>query len=125
MKTVKRALLTQYEKDTLREHIVAQCVLAGDCWVFTGPLSTGGYGRVLVNLKWVTTSRYMLAYSSRESLDIELDACHDLDCPYKSCCNPRHLFWGTHEENCRMRWENDRLDRTCDTWGRVGPPRGV
>jgi hypothetical protein len=125
MKAAKKALLTQHEKDILRVQIVARCMLVGDCWVFTGPLSTSGYGRIKVNLKWVTTSRYMLAYSTRESLNIALDACHALDCPYKSCCNPLHLFWGTHSENCKMRWQNDRLDRTVDAWGIVGPPRGA
>jgi hypothetical protein len=57
-----------------------------------------------MNSKLHSVSRFMLAYASRESLNIPFDACHDTSvCPYKACCNPAHLFWATHAQNCQER----------------------
>ena len=50
----------------------------------------------------------MLACSTVQSLDIKADACHVRECPYSACCNPRHLFWGSHPENCKQREQEKR-----------------
>ncbi len=47
--------------------------------------------------KMRTVSRFILAYSTRESLDLkDHDACHIRDCPYRACCNPAHLIVCQH-----------------------------
>jgi hypothetical protein len=98
----KHWLLTPQEKDEIRAQIVADCDLIGDCWVYRHP-NNSGYGMKRIGGHIMTVSRFMLAYESRESLSIKKDACHQSFCPYRSCCNPRHLFWGSHAENCAAR----------------------
>ena len=99
------------DKDRIREEIVANCDLVGDCWVYRGTANPAtSYGMKKIDGRTRTVSRFMLCYATRESLDRSGDACHDTtQCPYKACCNPRHLFWGTHEDNCEIR-EQDKRD---------------
>ena len=94
--------LTAEEKDRIRAEIIANCDLVADCWVYR-TRNSAGYGMKWIDGKMLTTSRFMLAYSTRESLNVRFDACHIPECPYKACCNPLHLFWGSHKENCEQR----------------------
>ena len=69
--------LTQSEKDSIRAEIIADCELVGDCWVYLGALNSKGYGIKRIGDRVHSVSRFMLAYSTRESLNIRADACHD------------------------------------------------
>jgi hypothetical protein len=95
--------LSRDEKDRIRQEIVENCKLIADCWIWQGAKSVKGYGLKYIQGQMRIVSRFMLAYSERESLDIDADACHKEFCPYKACCNPAHLFWGTHAENVAQR----------------------
>lgn len=116
--------LTVVEKDRIRQEIIASCELMpdGGCWVYRGTLTANGYGMKYIQGKMRPVGRFMLAYKTRESMDIKADACHGTaagctctnpdadcccadslwDCP-RSCVNPDHLFWGDHDNNCRER----------------------
>lgn len=97
-------LLARSQKDKIREEILADCMLVADCWIYTGARNLDGYGMKRVGYRVHSVSRFMLAHSTGESMNIRMDACHDpLQCPYKACCNPKHLFWATHAENCKQR----------------------
>lgn len=101
--------LTAEEKDRIRQAIITKCVLAGDCWLYRGTVNNSGYGMMYIGGKMRAVSRFMLCYSTRESLTIQADACHFTDrCPYRACCNPRHLYWGSHAENAVLREQDAR-----------------
>jgi hypothetical protein len=69
------------------------------CWIWQRGLSSHGYGLL------VTVGRPR-AYAHRVSYEVfvgpiseGLEVCHRCDNP--PCCNPEHLFLGTHLENMR------------------------
>jgi hypothetical protein len=84
----------------------------GDCWEWTGFRSPQGYGSVAVNGKAARTHRvaYMLTFGE---IPAGMCVCHKCDNP--PCCNPAHLFLGTHKDN--------RID--CIRKGREGHEGGA
>src|SRR6266567_1354410 len=108
----KLPLLTQGEMAQIRAEILAQCEVVGDCWIYRGDLNRDGYGIKRVQGKLHSVSRILLAFATGASLNCRFDACHDTSiCPYKSCCNVRHLHWSTHPENCKQRERATRAIR--------------
>jgi hypothetical protein len=109
-------MLTMHEKDAIRTEIISLCSVVGECWLYNGDRTPNGYGHIRINGKSRTTSRFMLAYATHESLDTAFDSCHIMECPFKACCSPLHLFWGTHEDNCQTRAETNRQERALQRW---------
>jgi hypothetical protein len=115
--------LSREEKDRIYQEIISECELMpdGGCWIYKGKLNPDGYAVKYIQGKTRGVGRFMLCYQTRESLDINADACHgsgagcsctnlDADCSCqgesscpRSCVNPDHLYWGTHGDNCRER----------------------
>jgi hypothetical protein len=106
-------LLTAEDKERIKAETLANCDLIADCWIYKGASNPYGYGMKKIGKKVYTVSRFMLAYDTRESLvNPEYDACHRDDiCPYKACCNPRHLYWATKSENCKAREKRAKEER--------------
>jgi len=80
----------------------------GKCWEWTGAKATRGYG----NVKWeghtnkVHRVIWQLTYGEIPS---GLEICHS--CDNTSCCNPKHLFLGTHQDNMDDRERKNRGNR--------------
>jgi hypothetical protein len=86
---------------------------ANGCWLWVGPVTTGGYGRLCwthLDRKFNRTHR--VAYAAFKGDPGGLHVCHTCDVP--RCCNPEHLWLGTHADNHR-----DKVAK-----GRCGAPRG-
>lgn len=66
-----------------------------DCWLWTGAADSRGYGNLQINNAKFSSHRlaYELTYGSAGSLLV----LHRCDNP--RCCNPNHLFLGTHQDN--------------------------
>ena len=73
------------------------------CWPWTGARSkktSAHYGVIRKGGKLLGAHRVSLALvKSGGRMPKGKDACHKCDNPI--CCNPDHLFWGTHRENMR------------------------
>ncbi len=94
------------------------------CWPWTGYLSSG-YGRLdIEGIEGVYAHR--AAYLSTHPGSIELkddgtkDQCVLHRCDNPCCCNPRHLFLGSHVENIADKVSKGRQKK----WGGgIGSPR--
>lgn len=67
-----------------------------DCWLWTGAVGGNGYGQVNIKMKkWMP---HRLAFTVlRGPIPQGHYVCHRCDTPL--CCNPRHLFTGTVQDN--------------------------
>lgn len=88
-----------------------------ECWPWIGDRHARGYGRFVPHPKRrdahgkrpnpVLSHRLALIYSGHEIPEGH-EVCHHCDNP--PCCNPRHLFTGTHGDNMRDCMKKRRLN---------------
>jgi len=67
-----------------------------ECWIWTAFIDRHGYGRFYVDGEMMQTHR--IAYTlTHGPIPPGMEVCHKCDNP--QCCNPNHLFLGTHADN--------------------------
>ena len=68
------------------------------CWIFTGQKDRQGYGRIKVGGKYGKPMQvHRVVFEHYHGPIKDLLVCHT--CDNCSCCNPDHLFLGTHQDN--------------------------
>jgi len=84
------------EKDILRFWRKVNRGEVDECWMWLAGLDTNGYGKFKLGGKSLKASR--IAHAITHGIDPHgLCVCHKCDNP--PCCNPAHLFLGTHADN--------------------------
>jgi hypothetical protein len=97
---LERGCLTMLSGSDLRCHyciksrLLANTRSDGECIVWTGRLSSAGYGVFPKSLGWAHQVAYRLA-GGVVADGLELDHL----CRNRACCNPAHLEPVTHREN--------------------------
>lgn len=80
-----------------------------ECWPWKGQLNAGGYGMFYVSGRrtgvLVTRIAYYLA---NKTIADDQFVCHSCDNP--TCCNPKHLWLGTHKQNIGDMWQKGRAN---------------
>lgn len=75
-------------------------VAVGDpnsCWLWRGTRNSHGYGQIRDDSRrWLRAHRVAWTLT-RGPIPAGLHVCHHCDVPL--CCNPDHLFLGTHQDN--------------------------
>jgi len=95
----------------------------GDCLVFTGTCTRGGYGLVAVmrpdNVR-VNILTHRLAWALANGVDPPegMMVCHRCNRP--PCCNADHLYLGTAKDNSAYMIECGRHSRAKPLLGRIG-----
>lgn len=68
-----------------------------DCWNWLEGRWQNGYGRYKYHYKSWRAHRFALIISGKVPEEFEGIVRHL--CHNRKCCNPKHLAWGTHQDN--------------------------
>lgn len=95
------------ERRPLAERLWEKVAIGGpdECWPWLASVDSGGYGHLDDGTGRVCKA-HRIAYTLTRGDPGELHVLHRCDAP--RCCNPAHLFVGTHRENMRDRQEKGR-----------------
>src|SRR4051812_24942090 len=92
MKVTRRAIVAQY-RERFPAYFWARVDRSGDCWPWTAGTDHAGYGQVRAPTG--ETRAHRIAWElTHGPIPAGMFACHRCDKPI--CCNPAHLFLGTH-----------------------------
>ncbi len=70
------------------------------CWLWTRTRDDRGYGRIYTPTRQRSERAHRIAYElAHGPITDGMSVCHHCDNP--PCCNPAHLFLGTHSDNMR------------------------
>lgn len=83
-----------------------------ECWFWAAAYGRGGYGQFTISGKHLKRDTpygaHRVAYFLHYGVDPkDLFVCHKCDNP--KCCNPKHLFLGTNQENTQDRQRKGRF----------------
>jgi len=90
-----------------------------ECWEWQASINSSGYGRFkIASYQMVSANRVALISHTQKEPD-GMSALHH--CDNRKCCNPHHLYFGTHEDNMRDKVERGR----CRTGDQAGANNGA
>lgn len=105
--------LKRWDREKMKAKLLARIkeIPETGCWEWQGPSVGPGYGVMYVGDGNELTHRISYQVYSQQSVEGWL-VCHHCDNP--KCCNPSHLFRGTHLDNmkdCRSKDRHNRGER--------------
>lgn len=80
-----------------------------ECWPWTASTNQYGYGRLQGAARGAKVAAHRLSYEIHKGAAGDLCVLHHCDNP--RCVNPRHLFLGTHADNCEDKVAKGRQPR--------------
>lgn len=107
------------DKDRIKSQIETYCLTNDNgCWIWTRSYRGKGYAQITLSGRRQTTGNRAAYFAYVGSIPDGMIVCHKCDTPI--CCNPAHLFLGTHKDNSQDCVSKGRLRP-----GRVGGPRKI
>lgn len=105
--------LKDTQPELFKQRIMSKIDIHGleECWLWTGAKFKAGYGRINSGGKFLRSNRVVWELFNGK-IPPGMCICHTCDTP--SCCNPKHLFLGTHKDNAQ----------DCLIKGRMNPSKG-
>lgn len=76
------------------------------CWNWQGYIQSGGYGQTRIDNRPKLAHRSAWELYNDQRIPDGLCVCHK--CDNRKCCNPAHLFIGTHKDNMQDCEAKDR-----------------
>lgn len=78
------------------------------CWNWIGSLQTCGYGQIKINgNNWTSHRASWVAHNG--AIPNGMHVLHHCDNP--KCCNPKHLYLGSHQDNMRDKLQRGRQSK--------------
>lgn len=82
-----------------------------ECLIWPFGKSSGGYGKIWINGRYVIASRYVCELAHGAPPTVEHEAAHSCGRGHEACISPVHLDWKTHTENMADRLEHGTHSR--------------
>jgi hypothetical protein len=95
------------ERRPISERLWEKVAVRGpdECWLWQAAVDSGGYGNIDDGTGRLRKA-HRIAYALTHGAPGELHVLHR--CDTRRCCNPAHLFLGTHDDNMRDRQDKGR-----------------